>query len=75
MNLSQAKLNTMCVVQNVAVKDFNFKIRLMELGLTAGTKIEVKHKSSLKKTLLVVFAYSCFTLKENLAKEIEVTYA
>ena len=75
MNLSQAKLNTECVVQNVAVKDVNFKIRLIELGLTPGTKIKVKHKSALKKTLLVVFACTCFTLKENIAKEIEVIYA
>lgn len=75
MNLSKAKLNTECIVQNVAVKDTNFKIRLMELGLTPGTKIKVKHKSALKKTLLVVFACTCFTLKENIAKEIEVIYA
>ncbi len=75
MDLFQAKLNTMCVIKSVNISDFETKIRLMELGLTFGTKIKVKHKSGLKKTLLVIFAGSCFTLKDNLAKQIEVDYA
>lgn len=75
MNLSQAKINTQCVVKSVNVKDYNTKIRLMELGLTEGTKIVVKHKSVLKKTLLVSFAWSCFTIKDNIASQLEVEYA
>lgn len=74
MNLSQAKLNTVCVVKSLSLTDTETKIRLMELGITPGTKIKVKHKSGLKKTLLIIFASSCFTLKDNLAKGIEVTY-
>lgn len=75
MSLYEVKLNTTCKIEEVAVKDYKTKIRLMELGLVEGTKIYVKHKSVMKKTLLVVFDNSCFTLKENLAKEIAVKYA
>ena len=74
MNLSQAKINTPCAIKSIKIKDENFKIRLMELGLVVGTQIMVKHKSLLKKTLLVFFPNSCFTLKENIAKEIDVVY-
>lgn len=74
MNLSQAKINTPCVVKSVEVKDQSTQIRLMELGLTAGTKIVVKHKSVLKKTMLISFAWSCFTIKDNIASQVEVEY-
>lgn len=74
MNLSQAKINKLCEITSVQVEDFATQIRLMELGLTFGTKIKLVRKSCLKKTLLVVFVNSCFTLKENLASKIEVRY-
>ncbi|MBQ8615582.1 MAG: ferrous iron transport protein A [Clostridia bacterium] len=75
MNLSEVKLNTKCIVKAVKVKDEKTKIRLMELGLIEDCEIVVNKKSALKKTLLVIFAHSCFTLKDNLAREIEVEYA
>ena len=74
MNLSQVKLNTNCVVRQVNILDEQTKIRIMELGINASTKIMVKHKSLLKKTLLVVFNSSCFTLKDTIAKNIVVEY-
>lgn len=75
MSLSNAKLNTMCVIKKISIKNEKIKIRLMELGLVEGCEIYVSKKSLLKKTLLVNFCSSCFTLKENLAKDIEVFYA
>jgi len=75
MNLNEVKPNKNCVVKNVKILDEHIKIRIMELGLITNANIIVKHKSLLKKTLLVVFNNSCFTLKENLAKNIEVAYA
>lgn len=75
MVLSEVKLNTNCVVKNINISDELTKIRIMELGIVCNTKIMVKHKSMLKKTLLVAFNNSCFTIKENIAKQIEVLYA
>ena len=75
MNLNDAKLCTDCVIKSMDITDEKIKIRLMELGLNVGTKISVSKKSILKKTLLVVFNFSCFTLKDNIAKQIQVNYA
>ena len=75
MNLSEVKLNTNCVVVAVNIEDEKTKIRLMELGIYESVQIKIVKRSSLKKTLLVVFNHSCFTLKDNLARDIEVKYA
>ena len=75
MSLNDVKINTDCVIKSVDVKDEKTKIRLMELGLINGTIVQVNRRSVLKKTLLIIFNSSCFTLKNNFAKEIEVDYA
>jgi len=75
MSLYDAKLNTDCIIVDIDIDDDKMKIRLMELGLTAGTRLKVTHKSIGKKTLLVVFHSSCFTLKDNIAKAVKVNYA
>lgn len=75
MSLSDVKLNTDCVIKNVLVKDEKTKIRLMELGLVEGCVVRVNRRSVLKKTLLIIFNSTCFTLKDNLAREIMVNYA
>lgn len=75
MSLSEVKLNALAVIKEINIADTKIKIRLMELGLNIGTKIIVKNKSIMKKTMLVVFNATCFTLKDNLAKEIVVNYA
>lgn len=74
MNLYEVKLNTPCIIKQLEIEDEKLKIRLMELGLTFGTKLMVKNKSVCKKTLLVVFNNSCFSLKEQTAKLIMVNY-
>ena len=73
--MSEIKLNVEAVVKEINIIDRKIKIRLMELGLNVGTKILVKNRSVMKRTMLVVFNSSCFTLKENLARNILVNYA
>lgn len=75
MSLSEVKLNVPTIIKEINILDMKIKIRLMELGLNIGTKIIVKNRSIMKRTMLIVFNFSCFVLKENLAKEIVVNYA
>ena len=75
MFLSDVKLNTECVIKEIYVADEKIKTRLMELGLINGCIVKVKKKSVLKKTFLIIFNSTCFTLKDNLAREIMVEYA
>ena len=75
MSLNDAKLNTNCVIKSVNIRHEKTKVRLMELGLVEGSVVQVSRRSVLKKTLLIIFNSSCFTLKDNLAKEIMVNYA
>ena len=75
MNLSNIKLNTPGVVKEIKLNESKMKYRLMELGLIEGCEIVVVKKSIFKKTLLLFFAGLCFTLKQNLAEQIEVEYA
>ena len=74
MLLIDAKLNTNLIVKNIKTDEAD-KLRLMELGLYDGINILVKHKSMLKKNLLIFFNNSCFVLGIDLAKNIEVEYA
>lgn len=74
MNLIDAKTNTFLVLKNINL-DKQSKLRLMELGLLVGTKILIKHKSLNKKSLLINFSNSCFTIGYDFAKNIEVEYA
>lgn len=75
MSLNDVKLNAVCVVKSVEVRDEKTKVRLMELGLVEGCLVSVNRKSVLKKTLLIIFNSTCFTLKDNIAKDIVVNYA
>ncbi|MBQ9795827.1 MAG: ferrous iron transport protein A [Clostridia bacterium] len=75
MKLSEVKLNTQCIIKSVDIKNEKTKIRIMELGLVENCLVKVVKKSALKKTLLVVFCATCFTLNENIAQEIGVEYA
>ena len=75
MNLFEVKLHTNCVIKEVNIAEEKTKIRLMELGMIEGVQVQVIKKSILKKTLLVVFNSTCFTLKDNLARNILVNYA
>lgn len=74
MSLIDVKLNTECVVKNIVSTNDKTSLRLMELGIIEGSKIIVKNKSSFKKTLLVFFNSTCFTIKDEIAKSIMVNY-
>lgn len=75
MNLFDVKPNTWCIVKDIKIEDYKTKVRLMELGIIKNTRIIVKKKSLMKKTLLVAFSNSCFTIKDDISKEIVVEYA
>ncbi len=74
MDLSVAKVNTPCMVVSINIEDERMKIRLMELGLIVGSIVSIKKRSALKKTMLLAFNSSCFTMKSAVAKFIEVIY-
>lgn len=69
-----AKIKTLLVIKNIDL-DEKTKLRLMELGLTVGAKILIKHKSLNGRNLLLNFCNSCFTIGCDLAKFVEVEYA
>ena len=73
MLLIDAKLNTNMIVKNITANEKD-KLRLMELGLIVGTELLIKHKSILKKNLLINFNNYCFVLGFDIEKEIEVKY-
>ena len=75
MKLSSVELKRKYVIESVETFDFKTKIRLMELGLVPGTSLYVKNRSILKKTLIVVFASSCFSISSKHAENIMVKYA
>ena len=75
MTLSDIKQNSKCKIVSVNILDELTKIRIMELGLVEGTIVVVKNRSLLKKTMLIAFQNSCFTIKENIAQMVAVEYA
>ena len=75
MNLNEVKVNADCIIGDINLDDFWLKVRVMELGLTAGTRVRVLKRSIGKKTLLIRFNNSCFTFQDRLAKGVVVYYA
>ena len=74
MNLSDVEIDKNCVIKSVDLLDEQIKFRIMELGIISNTKILVKHKSIFKKTFVIIFNNSCFTISKNIANRIEVEY-
>ena len=75
MSLSQAKNNQWCIIKDIEIDNFKIQLRLMELGIVVGERVIIKKKSVNKKTLLIAFLNSCFTIKDSVAKGILVEYA
>ena len=74
MNLLDVRTNKVCVIKHVNIESEITKLRIMELGIFDGVKVEIKRKSLLKKTLLISYNSCCFTISNLLAKQIEVCY-
>ena len=75
MTLEQCDIKKEVEVISINNLDAKLKIRLYEIGFFPASKIQVLNKSYSKKTLLVQVLDSCFTLKSDVAKFIEVKYA
>ena len=75
MTLNDVKLKADCIIKSINIEDDKIKIRLMELGLIDGCVVNVNRRSVLKRTMLIIFNSTCFTLKDSLAKQVVVEYA
>ena len=75
MTIYDCNKNEECFVKQVNINDDKLKIRLYEIGFFVGSPIKVLNKSFLNKTLLVGVLDSCFVIKADVAKMIEVDYA
>lgn len=74
MTMDRCKKNTLYKILNVNIDDEKLKLRLYEIGFFAGSDVQVLNVSVLKNTLLVHVLDSCFAIKANIAKCIEVEY-
>lgn len=72
MNLYEAKRDVVYIVKDINIEDVSAKIRIMELGILPNTQIKIFSKSLLKKTFLVIFNSSVFSIDSTVAKSIEV---
>lgn len=75
MTLNECKKNKMCIVVNICCDNHKLRLRLCEIGFFKHSKIKVLNRSFMNKTLLVNTLDSCFAIKSNVAKLIEVEYA
>lgn len=74
MTIYDCKQSDVCIITKLNINDTKLKLRLYEIGFYVGSKIKVLNKSFLNKTLLVNVLDSCFAIKGEVAKLIEVKY-
>lgn len=74
MTLVECDLNRNCEIISVNIEDEKLKIRLMEIGFFISNIVSVSKRSVLKRTMLVDVLDSCFAIKSDMAKLIEVEY-
>ena len=74
MNLQNCRKNQDLIIISLDILDLKLKTRLYELGFIPNSKIRLLNNSFFKRTLLVQVLDSCFTIKANIAKLIEVEY-
>ena len=75
MSIYDCNKNEEYFITQVNIGDDRLKLRLYEIGFFIGSKIKVLNKSFLNKTLLVYVLDSCFSIKGEEAKLIEVCNA
>ena len=75
MSLFDCEKNKLCKIVSVNIQDEKLKLRLYEIGFFSNSQIKVLNKSYLKSTILVSVLDSCFAIKGDVAKLIEVEYA
>ena len=72
MTMYDCKKNKQYIIKQVNVEDDKLKTRLYEIGFFVDSQIQIVNQSFLKKTLLVYVLDSCFAIKGEIAKLIEV---
>ena len=73
MRLVELKANQSCLIEEILLKDEKLKLRLQELGMYKGSRVEILFLSPLKQTMLVKIFNSAFALKSNIASQILVS--
>ena len=75
MTICDCNKNQEYYIKQLNIEDDKLKLRLYEIGFFVGSKIKILNKSFLNKTLLINVLDSCFAIKADVAKLIEVDYA
>ena len=74
MNLNNGEKNREYQITDINIVDERIKLRLYELGFFVNGKVMVLNRTIAKKTILVSVLDSCFIIKSDIAKSIEVEY-
>lgn len=74
MTIFDCDKNKEYCIKQINIDDGKLKLRLYEVGFFVGSKVKVFNKSFLGKTFLVYVLDSCFAIKGDVAKLIEVDY-
>ena len=74
MMLYDCKKNKPCKVISISLENEMLKLRLYEIGLFPSSVVKVLKHSCLKNTMLVSVLDSCFVIKSDMAKMVEVEY-
>ena len=74
MSLSECQKNKICKIVSVNIDDIKIKLRLYEIGFFVGNEVTVLNHTLAKKTMLISVLDSCFIIKSDIAKSIEVKY-
>lgn len=74
MKLKDCPKHTLFCVSSINILDAKLKLRLHEIGLFKGSKIQLLNSSFLKNTMLIQVLDSCFAIKADVANNIEVEY-
>ena len=75
MTIYDCNKNETYTIKQLNIEDEKLKLRLYEIGFFVGSIVKVLNKSFLNKTLLVRVLDSCFAIKGEVAKLIEVDNA
>lgn len=74
MNLYECEKNKLCKIISVNIDDNKTKLRLYEVGFFEDGEVKVLNRTFARKTMLVSVLDSCFVIKSDVAKNIEVKY-
>ena len=72
MTLNNCDINKKYSVKSINTNNNKLKLRLYEIGFFNSSEVRILNKSFAGKTLLISVLDSCFAIKSEMAKCIEV---